>query len=72
VPQAPGSREGQSLRQTVNKQAGQRRQEWRHLPNNLREGKLTTVAVMRKASLESGGGPLLTQKKKKTAIAKGR
>jgi hypothetical protein len=45
---------------TLNKQAGQRRQEWRLLLNNLRVRKLVTVAVMRKAPLESGEGALPT------------
>jgi hypothetical protein len=38
--------EGHTFMGTVNKQAGQRRQEW--------QGKLRTAAVMRKAPLERG------------------
>jgi hypothetical protein len=43
---------------TLNKQAGRRRQEWFPLPSNLGAGKLVTVAVMRKATLERGEGAL--------------
>jgi hypothetical protein len=46
--------------QTVNKQAGQRRQVWHLLPC-LEKGRLVTVAKAWHAPLESGGGHIPTQ-----------
>jgi hypothetical protein len=50
---------------TLNKQAGQRRQEWQPTPSKFGVGKLITVVVMKKAPLESGEGahPMGTVKK---------
>jgi hypothetical protein len=41
---------------TVNKQAGWRRQEWRHLPSNIGAGKLVKVVVGGKLHRRGGRG----------------
>jgi hypothetical protein len=51
APWVPKRKGGAIPHRTVNKQAGQRRQEWWHTPSNLVEGKLVTVAVAPRRTL---------------------